>query len=60
MILLPDGALERLQAGCQRAIGDRCNALDINSWEVSSTQSGHQIDIRVVNLLQVAVRAVFG
>ena len=45
MILLPDSALERLQAGC-KTIGDRCNALDINSWEIVATQSyGHQIDI---------------
>ena len=43
--MLPDGALERLQAGC-KTIGDRCNALGINSWEVVATQSyGHQIDI---------------
>lgn len=45
MNVLPESALDRLQEGC-KIIGDRCNAMDISSWEVVATQSyGHQIDI---------------
>ena len=45
MILLPNDALDRLQAGC-KSIADRCNSLGISSWEIVASQSyGHQIDI---------------
>ena len=45
MILLPNDALDRLQAGC-KSIADRCNSLGITSWEIVASQSyGHQIDI---------------
>ena len=45
MILLPNDALDRLQAGC-KSIADRCYSLGISSWEIVASQSyGHQIDI---------------
>ena len=45
MIMLPDDAIDRINAGC-KSIGDLCKQQGIEQWEIVAYQSyGHQLDI---------------